>query len=68
MSTWICRFGAGVVGAALVLGSAGLSMADEEGTGFDPGDIRFGLVQMNSFLGTNWTDSREDHQDYVEEN
>ncbi len=68
MSTWICRFGAGVVGVALVLGSAGFSIADEEGTGFDPGDTRGGLADMNWFLGTNWTDAREEHQDYVETN
>ena len=68
MNTWTYRLGAGVVGAALFLGSAGLSIADEEGTGFDPGDTRRGLVMMNNILGTNWTDSREDHQDYVETN
>ncbi len=68
MNTWIYRLGAGVVGVALVLGSASFSTADEEGTGFDPGDTRGGLFLMNSALGTNWTDSREDHQDYVEEN
>ena len=68
MDIWICRFGAGIVGAALFLGSAGLSIADEEGTGFDPGDSRGGLAIMNTVLGTSWTNTREDHQDYVEKN
>ncbi len=67
MNRWTMRLAAGVVGAALILGSAGLSMAHEEGTGFDPGDTRGGLALMNMALGTNWMDAREEHQDYVED-
>ncbi len=67
MNRWTTRLAAGVVGAALILGTAGLAMASEEGTGFDPGDTRGGLALMNLALGTDWMNAREEHQDYVED-
>lgn len=67
MNRWTSYLAAGVVGAALLLGFAGLSMAHEEGTGLDPGDTRGGLAMMNWVLGTDWKDAREEHQDYVED-
>ncbi len=67
MNRWTTRLAAGVVGAALIIGFAGFSMAHEEGTGFDPGDTRGGLALMNLVLGTDWMDAREEHQDFVED-
>ena len=67
MKIWTSRLAAGVLGAALVLGTAGLAVASEDGTGFDPGDTRGGLALMNLVLGTDWMDAREEHQDYVED-
>lgn len=61
---WAPRLGVAILALCFTGAS---SCYDEDGTGFDPGDTRGGLALMNQALGTSWTDSRQDHPDYVED-